>query len=154
MDKIKAAKNCASNVATIGKASAKLAALGKLAPEALTDMKAIATGLTGTMTDAVKNVNEGKEKECKKMADFAAKQHSKEKVPAEDAKKDAAKCAHDARVAAGKKLPGKKDAADAKKDDAAPASAAEAAAPAEEEKKEEAAEEVKVEDVKPEVKDV
>jgi len=96
-------------------------------------MKAIATGLTGTMTDAVKNVNEGKEKECKKMADFAAKQHSKEKVPAEDAKKDAA---------------------DAKEDDAAPASAAEAAAPAEEEKKEEAAEEVKVEDVKPEVKDV
>lgn len=142
MDKVKAAKTCATNAAKIAKAGKKMTELGGVAKEAVTDMKALGEGLAGILSEAAKNVTEGTEKGAKKMTEFADKQHSKENLPEAEAAKDSSKVAYDAM----------KEAASKKED--TPASAAEAAPAAEEAAPASGADEVKPEDVQPEVPEV
>jgi len=105
MDLMKAVKAVASNGAKLTKSVAKVAMLAKVLADAIKDLTTVGSGMPAAISGGVENSKAGKEKGAKTAKEYAAKQHTKEKIPEADAAKSPVLLGYTARKEAGEKPP-------------------------------------------------
>lgn len=108
MDLMKAVKAVGSNGVKLTKSVAKVAALAGVLASAIKDIQAVGTGLPANISGGVAESKAGKDKGAKTCKEYAAKHHSKEKLPEADAAKSPVLLGYTMRKEAGDKPPDRK----------------------------------------------